>query len=185
MQRGVSTLTQGRSRRQSSFSLGFTMIELLVVVAIIGLLTAVVTVNTNAARAQSRDTKRKADLALVAASLEQYYAERRSYPIVVSWVGSWDALKAVLYPTYIAQWPADPTGTDGNFNQGFVYYANKTGELTGVTGEGSYYMLDVPLEASETESNSAINCDQETILAFYQSGTKSCSGRIHYRISTR
>jgi general secretion pathway protein G len=185
MQRRVSELTRGRLRRQSpdGNSLGFTLIELLVVVSIVGLLTAVITVNTNAARVQSRDTKRKADVALVAASLEQYYAERRIYPIVTSWPTSWDELKAALYPTYISLWPTDPTGTDGQFSSGFVYYANKTGDLANAP-QGTLYMLDTPLEGREAETASSMDCDQGT-PQFYLSGTKECLGRIHYRMSPR
>src|SRR4030043_397290 len=59
---------------------GFTLIELLVVVSIIGVLTALVMVNFNSARARARDVQRKSDLDQVKKALRMYYNDYDGYP---------------------------------------------------------------------------------------------------------
>ena len=59
---------------------GFTFIELLVVVTIIAVLTAVAMVSYVSTNKKSRDTKRKADLQEMRSALEIVRAECGSYP---------------------------------------------------------------------------------------------------------
>jgi prepilin-type N-terminal cleavage/methylation domain-containing protein len=58
----------------------FTLIELLISIAIISLLFGVVLVNSNALRSSSGDAKRKADLAAIQSALQNYYADQNYYP---------------------------------------------------------------------------------------------------------
>ena len=60
---------------------GFTLIELLVVVAIIGLLSSVVLVSLNSARAKARDARRTSDLRNVQLALEMYYDKYGTYRV--------------------------------------------------------------------------------------------------------
>ena len=62
-------------------SAGFTLIEILVVVTIIGLLTLTAVVTYGAFLKQSRDAKRKTDLGQVAAALEMYRSNSDTYPV--------------------------------------------------------------------------------------------------------
>jgi len=59
---------------------GFTLIELLVVISIIGLLTALIMVNFNAARERARDVQRKSDMDQVKKALRMYYNDKTLYP---------------------------------------------------------------------------------------------------------
>jgi prepilin-type N-terminal cleavage/methylation domain-containing protein len=59
---------------------GFTLIEILVVVTIIGILSVLVIVNTQDTRAKARNAKRKADLHSISSGLETYYADNNGYP---------------------------------------------------------------------------------------------------------
>lgn len=64
----------------SSFSRGFTLIELIVVMAIIAVLAAVTAGSFGISQRRARDSRRKSDLGQVAKSLEAYYNDRGSYP---------------------------------------------------------------------------------------------------------
>lgn len=59
---------------------GFTLIEMLVVIAIIGLLSSAVIVGLNDARSRARDARRIQDIRQIQNGLENYYAENASYP---------------------------------------------------------------------------------------------------------
>lgn len=58
---------------------GFTLVELLVVISIIGLLSTIAVVSLGSARAKARDTKRIADVKQITTALEQYYADQGNY----------------------------------------------------------------------------------------------------------
>ncbi|MDD5547545.1 MAG: prepilin-type N-terminal cleavage/methylation domain-containing protein [Candidatus Pacebacteria bacterium] len=62
---------------------GFTLIEVLVVVSIIGLLASVFLVGLSGFRARGRDSRRVADLKSIQNGLELYYSKNNSYPTTV------------------------------------------------------------------------------------------------------
>jgi type II secretion system protein G len=116
---------------------GFTLVELLVVISIIGLLASVVLVALNGARLKARDTKRKADLHQIQVALALYYdANNSQYPNCGAggaWnigVGSLDAnwnttgcLITALKP-YISKLPVDPANNLATwyYNGSYSYY---------------------------------------------------------------
>lgn len=59
---------------------GFTLIEMLIVVAIIGLLASVVVLGLGGARERSRDAKRAADIKQIQNGLEAAYSNPTGYP---------------------------------------------------------------------------------------------------------
>ena len=58
----------------------FSLIELMIVIAIIGILTAAIMVNFSSAKAKSRDGKRISDLGNIQLALAQYFDRCRQYP---------------------------------------------------------------------------------------------------------
>lgn len=63
---------------------GFTIIELLVVIVIIGILVALTLPNLFSAQARGRDTDRKNELKNLQQKLETYYNDNDSYPAQLS-----------------------------------------------------------------------------------------------------
>ena len=63
---------------------GFTLIEMLVVIAIIGLLSSVVVIGLSGARSKARDAKRIADIRQIQNGLEVAYTAVNGYPASVS-----------------------------------------------------------------------------------------------------
>lgn len=59
---------------------GFTLLELLVVISIIGILSALLLANFNAARERARDTQRKGDIRNIQTALGIYYSDYGGFP---------------------------------------------------------------------------------------------------------
>ncbi len=107
---------------------GFTIIELLMVIAIIGILAAVVITSLNSARAKGRDAKRIKDMEEMHKAIELYISDHGHapdfgdptcsdpssedpgcYATEFSGQHDWSDLEAELKP-YIASLPKDPCG---------------------------------------------------------------------------
>lgn len=154
---------------------GFTLVELLVVISIIGILVSVVAVNSNIARRQSRDARRKADLQNVAGALELYRATNRRYPM-----GTYADLKAALQP-FTTDVPTDPsTNANGSYGGFFYFYYS----------DGQRFVLDARLE-NKSEAPTINPAPQNGAqpsgpndAAFYSTGIyHTTSGDVHYRVS--
>ena len=59
---------------------GFTIVELLIVIVVIGILAALVVVTYNGIKQKDRDTKRKTDVKVLQGQLEAYWANNAKYP---------------------------------------------------------------------------------------------------------
>lgn len=60
---------------------GFTLIEVIIVVAIIGVLAAVVILNLNSAQAKSRDSRRISDMNTVSKAFQMYFEKNNTYNV--------------------------------------------------------------------------------------------------------
>jgi general secretion pathway protein G len=113
---------------------GFTLIEILIVVAIIGILAGVVLVGLRGTGPQARDSRRAADLRQVQNGLELYYNKLGAYPATQNWA----ALKTALVnaDVGIKNIPQDP-------KTGATYEYAATGALV---GSPDTYVLKAVLE---------------------------------------
>jgi prepilin-type N-terminal cleavage/methylation domain-containing protein len=73
-----------RKKCKSKNKKAFTLIELLIVIAIIGILAALIIANLSAARARARDAQRKAQLQQIATALQLYFDVKNDYPASMS-----------------------------------------------------------------------------------------------------
>jgi prepilin-type N-terminal cleavage/methylation domain-containing protein len=115
-EKGSATARQTRQR-------GFTLLELLVVLAIIGLLAGIIMLALNSARNKARDAKRAGDMRQMITALEQYYSQRSSYPTGTASIAAGGALLSdsnsfnggsePFVPNYIPLLPAAPKPNDG------------------------------------------------------------------------
>jgi general secretion pathway protein G len=83
---------------------GFTLVELMVVIVIIGLLATVVVINVMPATDRAALTKAKADIATLEQGVEMYRLNRLQYP------DGAQGLQAVVAEGYIKRLPNDPWG---------------------------------------------------------------------------
>lgn len=98
---------------------GFTLLELLIVVAIIGLLASLILVGLASFRTRGRDARRVADLKQVQNGLEVYYTKNLEYPCN-AYSGdssSWSNLTSELTTSGIGirQVPQDPLGESHSY----------------------------------------------------------------------
>jgi prepilin-type N-terminal cleavage/methylation domain-containing protein len=140
---------------------GFTLVELLVVVSIIGLLTSIATVSYSSTRMKARDVRRLADLDALRTALEMYSINRGGFPedrvagpngIVLGLPGAieltdagWvDADAASAEETYLQRVPANPPGGGVDY---FYYSLNRDGTDCNF-GPCPTYRIEYTLESS-------------------------------------
>lgn len=88
---------------------GFTIIELLIVIAIIAILAGLVLNNFQGAQAKARDTQRVTDTNNVHSKLEEYYNENGAYPGDLD-TNAVNSLTAADFPGIDAESLSDPDG---------------------------------------------------------------------------
>lgn len=106
---------------------GFTIIELLIVIAIIAILAGLVLNNFQGAQAKARDTQRVTDVNNIHTKLEEYYNDNNGYP---------NTFTVATFPGMDAESLKDPKGTSISIN---AVVADETAAdaVTAPTGVGS------------------------------------------------
>lgn len=127
-------------------SKGFSLIELLIVIAIIGVLVTLIGGNIISGLAKARDTQRKNDLKQLKTALELYHGNNGTFP---STRGAWYTSEQNdhslvsynngnyipgLAPRYINQLPRDPKGDNSPICNGWkrAYLYRSDGETYGL-----------------------------------------------------
>jgi len=151
---------------------GFTLIELIVVVAIIGILASIVYANLGNTSAAGRDTKRKSDLRNIQTAIEAYKQKIGRYPAMGCSTGA-DGFSGEddcsdfisgLAPEFISRLPHDPKRST---NVGYAYVTNSAGSV--------YKLMAMNTVESETVTYASEfkSCDTSVICT--TSGSGVCS----------
>ena len=122
---------------------GFTLVELMVVISVIGILTSIVYANFGSSRAIARDDIRKTDLKNLQVAIQLYKAQNGRYPSAcddaITFKGNvhgsfkcsvaGDPFIKGLVPDFIAALPADPNASTfgAASNNGYIYKVNVSG----------------------------------------------------------
>lgn len=109
MRKNIMRFLTTNNQQPTTCRKAFTLIELLVVSTIIVLLATVVVVNLEKARVKSRDVQRKADLSKIAAALDLYKVDNKSYlDKGTAFIDFTNANLTELNSNYLAVFPVDP-----------------------------------------------------------------------------
>lgn len=84
---------------------GFTLLELLIVIVIIGILALIIVPGLASGPKRARDSQRKSDMRAVKNALETYYNDNNGYPDTSS---SYPTLSSHLVTAYLPSLPSDP-----------------------------------------------------------------------------
>ena len=130
---------------------GFTLVEILIVVGIIGLLASVVLSGLGSTRARGRDARRIADIRQAQQALELYYAKCQVYPGVTgagadcgASVTSWDSLRQALTDASI--------GITGLANDPLSANSGSRTYNYAVGNSGQEYVLEAILEDTSPDN---------------------------------
>lgn len=110
---------------------GFTLVELMVVIAIIGILASIVMVSLTSARQKGRDARRISDIKNIQLSLEEYYTDNLMFPKAAYASGGLSAPSTGLSPSYMSSVPTDPLGSSGPMPSRSNYYYSTTNATGG------------------------------------------------------
>lgn len=104
---------------------GFTLIELMISIAIVAIISTVGIVSYSKIQVLARDSKRKEDLRLIANALQLYYNDNKSYPVNSNWVYSNGTQPWIpgLNTSYMSALPTDPSSNGGTPWSGAMGYA--------------------------------------------------------------
>lgn len=126
---------------------GFTLTEILVVVSIIGILTAVIIGGVTSTRSKARDTRRVADMKQISEAIENYFSSCYSYPSELTDLES--SSSCTEYIPVLNSLPHDPQiSTNGDYE----YYSDTAG---GTLGTAKRFHLCATLESSNANKGKA------------------------------
>ena len=147
---------------------GFTLLELLIVMAIIGVLASIGIATYGTVQSKARDARRKSDLENVARALEMYRNDEGEYPTAFSFTGGSFLNPNHIDTIYMQSTPVESRGghayfyrgvsTGGGTNNGYQLFARLENTPPVPTVGGAPAIYSVPdVAAAPTSCGSGCN----------------------------
>ncbi|MFA4942477.1 MAG: FISUMP domain-containing protein [Patescibacteria group bacterium] len=133
--------------KNSSTKKFFTLIELLITIAIIAVITSISLISFSNVRQKGRDTQRLSDIKLIQKALEDYYRDEGTYPVSLTPGGS--LIGSSSNTVYMRNIPQNPSPrSDGNCpDDNYSYELRDTG-----------YFIDFCLSESNIQASAGEKC---------------------------
>ena len=125
---------------------GFTIVELLIVIVVIGILAAISIVTYSNMQAKTRDSIRLQDIATIRKALEMHKIERGGYPSasanpgINAWEVSVDSGFLQSLSAQLQSIPVDPTNSTSYH---YAYYRDAAGSYGCPASAGAFYVLRI------------------------------------------
>lgn len=145
---------------------GFTLVEVVIVVAVMGILAGIVTVSYNQVQKGARDDKRNTTAAIIADALEKYYQQNGEYPSVRSLVNSYSSNTAEAVSTKLdipqdsLRFPNTPSSARTALSTSY-----------GLSNDYIRYSASRPSNDTSCQSNISGGCDTFTLTYRLESGS--------------
>jgi prepilin-type N-terminal cleavage/methylation domain-containing protein len=146
---------------QRKIQAGFTIIELLIVIAIIGILATLVLTNFQGAQAKGRDSVRQNDINSIYQKLEEFYNENGGYPD--------GALSTTIFPGMDAEALKDADGTAITYTGGFI--TSTTAPTLTPTNTGEYIYAAYGCTTAGAQDPVGFSCTKYVLATFLEKGT--------------
>ncbi|MEK7603160.1 MAG: type II secretion system protein [Patescibacteria group bacterium] len=145
---------------QKSKQQGFTIVELLIVIVVIGILAALVITTFTGIQQNGRNTERKTDVKALHGQVEAYYAQNGKYPTLANMNDS--SWRTTNMKGLDAEALQDPKGTAQTLvaaaaANSYAYAVTPSGCDNGVGGDCTGYTLTATLEGGGTYAKTALN----------------------------
>lgn len=143
---------------------GFTIVELLIVIVVIGILALLVVTTFSGIQQKGRDTERQTDIKAIHSQLEAYYAQNGSYPETGSLDAAFVAAEmkgldedALSDPKNTAAGIADAAPAAGTYQYWYTATADGGGACTAAAGDCTAYTLTARLESGDDFVKTSLN----------------------------
>ncbi len=169
-------------RKKNKGVFGFTLIELMVAIAIVAIMAAVGMVMYSTAQKAGRISKRIQDLSALRTAIELYKSSTGNYPNqnVAATCGNSATALGALVPNYMTSLPADPLGgtncyryqsdAASNSQEYKIWtYITTSGEMSDTDFERQAAMID-PARDGGSATTCTIEAGTATAWAFYTPG---------------
>lgn len=139
---------------------GFTIIELLIVIAIIGILAGLVLNNFQGAQAKARDVQRRADINAIHGKLEEYYNNNNGYPD--------GALSTTVLAGIDADALKDADSVDIGYTGGFITSTTAPNPTVANTGGNEYIYAAYGCTTAGAQTTVGATCTKYVLKTFLE-----------------